>query len=273
MCSIGWMIVGVVWMGAACAEESFVNNGVTAHRGNAGEFPENTMPAFESALKLGADWIELDIYRTKDGKLAVIHDADTARVGDRTLVVAEVTYAELAQVDVAYAFRAKHDLAVEACPPQRVPLLEEVVALIKTQRRTRLSIQPKQALVDEAVALVTRMQAEAWVGFNDGDLNKMKRVKELEPSLHVFWDRPSGFDLACDLPIARDGGFESIVVHHEALTEEVVKTLAGAGFEPGAWTVNDAERMRQLQAMGVFRFYTDYPRRALEVKGIGLREE
>ena len=57
-----------------------MNNGVTAHRGNAGEFPENTMPAFESALKLGADWIELDVHQTTDGVIVVTHDADLKRI-------------------------------------------------------------------------------------------------------------------------------------------------------------------------------------------------
>lgn len=257
---------GAMFLGAG---EGFLNNGVTAHRGNAAEYPENTLPAFESALALGVDWIELDIYRTKDGRLAVIHDADTARVGDRTVNVAEVTYEELARVDVAHAFRVKHGLSVEACPPQRAPLLEDVLQRILAQRRTRVSIQPKQSIVDEAVALVKRMKAEAWVGFNDGDLNKMTRVKALEPSLHVFWDWSRGFDLARDLPVARQWGFESIVVHHEALTEDVVKAIADAGFEPGAWTVNDAARMRRLRTMGVYRLYTDDPRRSLELNGSG----
>ena len=149
--------------------------------------------------------------------------------------------------------------------------LEEVLDRVMAQRRTRVSIQPKQTIVDEAVALVTRMKAEAWVGFNDGDLNKMKRVKALEPSLPVFWDWSGGFDLARDLLIARQCGFESIVVHHEALTEDVVKAITDAGFEPGAWTVNDAARMRRLRATGVYRLYPDYPRCGLEqnVSGAG----
>ena len=262
--------VGVCVMTASNGADipKFLQNGVTAHRGNAGQFPENTMAAFESALKLGADWIELDIFRTKDGKIAVIHDADTARVGDRTVTVAEVAYEELAQVDVAHAFRQKRGLSVAECPPQRAPLLEEVLALIKTQHRTRVSIQPKEAIVDEAVALVKRMNAAAWVGFNDGDLSKMKRVKELEPSLHVFWDWSGEFELARDIPIAKESGFESIVVYHEALTEEVVRAITDAGFEPGAWTVNDPERMAHLQKLGIFRFYTDYPLRALREKGL-----
>jgi hypothetical protein len=67
---------------AAEPDASFLNNGVTAHRGNSGDYPENTLPAFESGIEVGADWIELDIFRTKDGKLVVIHDKTTARTGD-----------------------------------------------------------------------------------------------------------------------------------------------------------------------------------------------
>lgn len=86
---------------------SFLLNGVTAHRGNSGEFPENTMPAFESGIEVGADWIELDILRTRDGQLVVIHDETTSRVGDKMLIVSESTYDELVTVDVASGFRRR----------------------------------------------------------------------------------------------------------------------------------------------------------------------
>ncbi len=58
---------------------TFLDNGVTAHRGNSAEYPENTLPAFKSGIELGADWIELDVFRTKDGKLGVIHDRGVDR--------------------------------------------------------------------------------------------------------------------------------------------------------------------------------------------------
>ena len=54
--------------------DDFLNNGVTAHRGNSSAYPENTIPSFENALEVGADWIELDVRKTKDGRLVVIHN-------------------------------------------------------------------------------------------------------------------------------------------------------------------------------------------------------
>ncbi len=87
--------------------DSFLKNGVTAHRGNSDDFPENTIQAFQSGIDVGSDWIELDILRTKDGQLVVIHDQTTNRVGDQDRVVADSTYEELAKVDVAADFRRR----------------------------------------------------------------------------------------------------------------------------------------------------------------------
>jgi hypothetical protein len=69
--------------------------GVTAHRGNSADYPENTMPAFKSALSLGVDWIELDIYKTKDGKILVTHDAETGIVSNRNYKISHTRFEEL----------------------------------------------------------------------------------------------------------------------------------------------------------------------------------
>ena len=52
---------------------------IFAHRGYSGKYPENTMLAFEGALKLNVNGIELDVHKTKDGKLAAIHDESIDR--------------------------------------------------------------------------------------------------------------------------------------------------------------------------------------------------
>lgn len=150
--------------------EPFLRNGVTAHRGDSGEHPENTLDAFRSGIAVRADWIELDIFRTRDGVLVVTHDRTTGRVGDRDLSVPDSTYEELKSVDVAADFRRRHNLTPAECPPAVMPRLEEVLILVKKQDRTRVSIQPKMDCVDDAIKLINRHQARRWVGFNDGHL-------------------------------------------------------------------------------------------------------
>ncbi len=58
---------------------------IFAHRGNAIKEAENTMDAFQSAIELNADGIELDIHKTRDGKIIVTHDENLARLTDRTI--------------------------------------------------------------------------------------------------------------------------------------------------------------------------------------------
>lgn len=246
--------------------ESFLVNGVTAHRGNSGEFPENTNSAFQSGITVGADWIELDILRTKDGKLVVIHDETTDRVGDKTLIVAESTYDELAVVDVATDFRLRTRKTREECPPQRIPLLKDVLQLVMRQNRTRVSIQPKTDCVADAVSLIERMKAERRVGFNDGNLEYMTDVKRLAPDIPVFWDRSKNTNIDEDIHIAHKLGFESLVLHHEGVTAEKIEKIKAAGIEVGAWTVNDSALMKRLLDAGVERLYTDLPRSLLRLK-------
>jgi glycerophosphoryl diester phosphodiesterase len=251
--------------------DSFLANGVTAHRGNSSEFPENTIPAFQSGIDVGADWIELDILRTKDGQLVVIHDETTSRVGDRNLVVSESTYEELAGVDVATDFRKRTGKTVETCPQQKIPLLRDVLRVVMRQSRTRVSIQPKMDCVAETVALVKSMKAERWVGFNDGILEYMAEVKRLAPDIPVFWDRGKDANIEDDIRIATKHGFESLVLHHEGITSEKIQVIKAAEIEVGAWTVNDPTTMKRLLDAGVERLYTDYPRSLLSLKAERLR--
>ncbi len=247
------------------AADGFLHNGVTAHRGNSDARPENTLPAFRSAVEAGADWVELDIFRTRDGQLVVIHDRTTGRVGDKDLDVTRSTYEELKTVDVATDFRKRHGLTVQQCPAERIPTLEDVLRLVIAQPKTRVSIQPKMDCVDDAVALVKRLVAERWVGFNDGNLAYMKRAKELAPKLPVFWDRGEQVTDE-DIRTAKECGFEAIVLRHDLVTKEAVEKIRAAGLEAGAWTVDDEPTMKRLLSLGVERIYTDRPVTLLALK-------
>ena len=247
-------------------EQAFLKNGVTAHRGNSGEFPENTIPAFQSGIDVGADWIELDILRSQDGQLVVIHDNSTGRVGDRNLVVSTSTYDELLTVDVATNFRKRTGKSLRECPAQSIPLLKDVLQLVLKQSRTRVSIQPKMDCVADAVGLIKQLNAESWVGFNDGNLGYMAEVKHLAPEIPVFWDRGKDTNIEQDILTAQEHGFESLLLHHEGVTPQKIAKIKAAGIEVGAWTVNDQPTMTRLLAAGVERLYTDDPRLLLLLK-------
>ncbi len=89
---------------------------IIAHRGNAAEFPENTLPALESAIELGVRHVEFDVQLTSDEVPVLLHDADLARVADRPGCVHDLTWAQLAAIPVGEAKRFGHRHASTCAP-------------------------------------------------------------------------------------------------------------------------------------------------------------
>ena len=235
-------------------------SGITAHRGNAGQYPENTLRAFSSGLESGADWIELDVRETADGRLVVIHDGDAKRTAGIALEVATADFDRLRALDAARVFREQRGLSLEACPAARVPLLTEVLELVLLYRRARVSIQPKTDCVEAIVAQIRALGADEWVGFNDGSREKLALARRLLPAAPIFLDvSPDSPPLADSIAFALAHRFESIVMHRSQVTPEAVRQVREAGLEAGAWTVNDLGEARRFDAFGLERFYTDIP--------------
>ncbi|HEX6035787.1 MAG TPA: glycerophosphodiester phosphodiesterase family protein, partial [Anaerolineales bacterium] len=75
---------------------------VIAHQGGDGIWPGNTMYAFERAVEIGADVLEMDAHITKDSLIVLMHDEEVDRTTDGSGVIEEMTYEELKQLDAAY---------------------------------------------------------------------------------------------------------------------------------------------------------------------------
>ena len=89
---------------------------IVAHRGNAAEFPENTLAALGSAVELGLQYVELDVQLTADHVPVVIHDADLQRVGGRPDSVHELPWTQLAKMSVGETSRLGERFAHTSAP-------------------------------------------------------------------------------------------------------------------------------------------------------------
>ncbi len=107
---------------------------VIAHRGASRRRPENTLAAFDEALRQGCDGIELDVQLSRDGVPVVFHDKTLARAGAGRKRVAGLDLAELRGLDAGARFDAAYS-------GQHIPTLEEV--LRRYGRRTRLLVEIK----------------------------------------------------------------------------------------------------------------------------------
>lgn len=190
-----------------------------AHRGGAGLWPENTMEAFERAIAMGADGIELDVHLSRDGHLIVHHDESLkpaiARGPDGqwltrpTPLLKGLSAAELAAYDVGrlrpgagYSARYPEQTPIDGA---RVPLLADVYALVRRAAKPgfRLYVELKTALLDlsqsadpvaladAAVALTRAQELSQTVTFVSFDWRALKRAKEIAPDiLNAFTTLP-----------------------------------------------------------------------------------
>ena len=114
---------------------------VAAHRGNVEGFPENTMPAFESAYALGVDMIELDLHMTKDGEIVVIHDPTVDRTSDGHGLVSDMTLSELKRLDFGIRTDAKFQ-------GTRIPTFREFLELTRRDDKMQFNFEFKDYIFE-----------------------------------------------------------------------------------------------------------------------------
>ena len=241
-----------------------------AHRGGARLAPENTLPAFDGAVELGAVCLELDVRRSCDGAVVVFHDEDTARVTGEGGSVEGRTLEELRRLDAGFAFTPDGGRSFPfRGRGVRIPSLAE---LLVRHPGTRLNIEAKGAEPELAEALVTDLRRAGAVGRvcigSEGDAQG-ERIRALLPEAchflpagaarrHVIAAKsgmgagscPRGWDCA-DLP-HRMRGFTVV-------SARVVRHFHALGMPVFVWTVDDEADMRQLLVAGVDGIMTDRP--------------
>ncbi len=128
---------------------------VVAHRGAAADAPENTMLAYQLAVEMGADAIELDVHLTKDGRLALIHDETLDRTTNLTGPVAAKTLAQIRRADAGYRFEASDGSFPFRGRKLRVPTLAEVLDWLPDGVGLVVEIKAREATAATIEALRT----------------------------------------------------------------------------------------------------------------------
>ncbi len=230
------------------------------HRGAAGHAPENTMASFEAALRLGAHVVELDVRRSRDGELMVIHDASIDRTTDGRGEVASLPAAELRAVDAGVRFAPKFR-------GQRIPLLREVLEW--ASGRTELVVEikgdphPQPGVEEQVVALVAghgMLDRVMVISFYHPSL---RRVRELEPRIATGM-LYTGF-FADTVGAARAAGADCVRPGWHDWNSALVEAVHASGLVAGGWTVDDEAAMARLLDMGVDSITTNYPDRLAAV--------
>jgi glycerophosphoryl diester phosphodiesterase len=126
-----------------------------AHRGASAECPENTLPAFDRAVELGVDALEMDVHLTRDSHLIVVHDETCARTTGARLAWADLDLADAQRLDAGWGFVAADGSRPFAGKGIVVPTFEEVVTRFPGVH-INVDIKGEKA-VDAMLALVQRL--------------------------------------------------------------------------------------------------------------------
>ena len=228
---------------------------VWAHRGASAYAPENTLEAFELAVKQKADGIELDVQMTKDKKLVVIHDETIDRTCDGTGYVKDFTLAELK----SYHCNKLHPEYKNAV----IPELWEVLNLLKPTVLT-VNIELKTGLFrykgmeKRVLKLVKNMGMEDRVIYSSFHHPSIVKVKRLNPHAVTGLLYSDGWIhiTAYAKLIGADALHPPV---YQLKNDKLIKASRKSKLPLHVWTVNDEPMMNYLAEQQVSAIITNYP--------------
>ncbi|MDQ0797894.1 glycerophosphodiester phosphodiesterase family protein [Streptomyces sp. B1I3] len=210
------------------------------HRGVMGVAPENTLRSFTQAEQAGMDAIELDLHLSKDGALAVMHDATVDRTTDGTGLIADMTLAELRRLDAGQG--------------ERVPVFEEVLDAVGSPLQAEIKdVAAARALAEVMVrrGLAGRVEVSS---FHD---EAVAGIAQLVPGVRtVLVASRWGGDV---VERAKAVGAATLALNIRRLTLEVVEEAHAQNLRVIGWVVNTQDHLRLARALGLDGATTDHP--------------
>ena len=239
---------------------------VIAHRGDSKAYPENTLPAFESAVKIGSDLVELDYVHTADGVLLVLHDKTLDRTtnagelwGGRDILVKKKRLDDLRELDAGSWFDARF------CDV-RLPTLEESLSVIQTGSVTL--IERKAGDAATCVTLLEEKGLLEQVVVQSFDWNFIRDCRRLAPNLTLA---ALGYDPIREEHLEKISqlGVQAIGWDHKQMNADWIEAIHQRGLRAWVYTVDDMTRVQQLIDAGIDGIITNVPAETKKVVGAG----
>jgi len=250
---------------------------VIAHRGASAYLPEHTIPAYELAVEMEADYIELDLHMTKDGKLVALHEK-TVLIDGKEHAVANLNLKDLQGVSPGSIFNEVNpEFASPAHEALAVPELGEILSFFKDEVNYYIELKSLTATPGMEEELLHQLQEHNLLNRVDElpkvivqsySENSLKKVFELEPTIPLVKLYNQKTSSISNKEIHRLGQYASgIGVNQELVTKELVNRLHGEGLHIHPFVINDPDTMEAMKQMGVDGIFTDTPDLAVKLKG------
>jgi len=233
-------------------------------RGAAGEAPENTLAAFELALREGAEGVALDVHLSSDGVPVVICDARLSRTTSAQGRVREKQANTLLQLDAGSWFNHRFpSRARRQYARQSIPLLFEVLYWVREQKCMALIAINRPTAEAEAKVLkeIERAQVHHLTRVIAQNLQGLRRLRKLDPKVNL------GLHISSRVPSidkAKALGAEVLLPRWSAISPSFIHRAHRASMLVIPWTVDSPRQMRRTLLQGVDGIVTNYPARLAE---------
>jgi glycerophosphoryl diester phosphodiesterase len=233
-------------------EKNFMNTKIIAHRGASAQAPENTLAAFQLALDLQSDGIELDVMLTADKQVVVIHDDTVDRTTNGSGRVGDLTLEEI--------------LTLDAGEGEKVPTLPEVLDRFGGKFLINIELKNYTSIFDDlpikVAKLVQSRGLEENVLLSSFNPFNISRVRNRLPDTRLgLITQPQ----QAQRWIWRFFNYDSLHPHFEDVDAALVSDMHARNRQVNVWTVDDPQEMKRLVDLDVDGIITNDPKKAREV--------
>ena len=248
---------------------------IIAHQGSSLELPPNTLKAFQLAIDQGADIIELDIWRSKDGIWVVVHDKNLGRITGVEKNITELTFQEIQSLDAGYNFTNSSGNYSYRNKNYRIPSLEQVFKMFNNEK-INIEIKGDNTLgLSDLVDLVMKYQMERKLLFVSSSYRVIKKFRKItnyeiataasKPDIMkmIYLGKIPGFRFHFDafqLPF-----YSEKVKNLGFLNKDWINSMQSKGLEVHYWTIDNVEDIKNAVTMGVNGIITNKPKTAYDV--------
>ena len=239
---------------------------VIAHRGVSGSYPENTLSAFQAAIDIRAEMVELDISTSKDGIPVTVHDRTVDRTTDFEGDVQSFSLEELKRMEVGAWF--SEEFRGEEFPTLKnsLELMKDKIAVNIEIKTEAVSDETEGGVVDKALQVVKDLDMTSSVIFSSFDYRVMEQLNVLDPKMAkaLLYEASQSAEL---LPseLVQKYKVDIFNCSYKQLSEEWINDLQKHKIPYFVYTVNEPELMRELIEKGVSGIFTDFPQELIRI--------
>jgi glycerophosphoryl diester phosphodiesterase len=244
---------------------------IIAHRGASADAPENSLSAMKLAWAQHADAIEFDLHLSADGQVIVFHDTDISRYSEKKAKVADLTAAQLSEIDIGRTHSAKY-------AGERIPTLSSILDTVPAGRKAVLEIKcgpeivpPLRAILEKPVLSPEQL---VFISFQASSLTAL--VPHFPKSQFLYLhSHKAETNIEALIELAQQAKFTGLNLQQNwPLDALAVAKVRAAGLSLYTWTIDDPAKAKVWMELGVDGITTNQPaqmRKALAHKELRSR--